>query len=300
VPEPQQTGTNAKGIALLGPSGGSIWGSPTFDFKRKLVYVGTGDNFSEPATATSDAVLALSMKDGQIVWSKQLTAGDVYPRGGGPDYDIGSSVILTRTSAGKDILLVGQKSAMAYGLDPENKGTILWQIKVGRGGANGGIQWGMSTDGHYLYAAVSDTAGTRGTGPDGTPVRKLDPTQGGGLTAIRIDDGAKAWFAPPPVCGDRPGCSPAQSAALTSVPGLVFSGAYDGVIRAYSAEDGSVLWQYDTLRDFDTVNRVKAYGGAMDGAGPVIVNGAVYVNSGYPRFGGLPGNVLLAFSVDGK
>jgi polyvinyl alcohol dehydrogenase (cytochrome) len=300
VPEPKHTGTNAAGIDSYGPSGASIWSAPTFDFKRKLIYVSTGDNFSDPSTLTSDAVLALNIKDGQIVWSKQVTADDVYPRGSGADYDIGSSPILAKTSAGKDILLVGQKSAIAYGLDPENKGEILWQIRVGRGGATGGIQWGMATDGRYLYAAVSDTAGTRGTGPDGTSVRKLDPTKGGGLTAIRIDDGSKAWFAPAPVCGDRPGCSPAQSAALTAIPGLVFSGAYDGIIRAYSAEDGSVLWQYDTLRDFETVNGVKAHGGAMDGAGPVVVNGMVFVNSGYPRFGGLPGNVFLAFSVDGK
>jgi polyvinyl alcohol dehydrogenase (cytochrome) len=300
VPEPKQTGTNPKGVGLWGPSGGSIWNSPTFDFKRKLIYVGTGDNFSDPATTTSDAVMALSMKGGAIVWSKQLTSNDVYPKGGGPDYDIGASVILAKTSAGKDILLAGQKSAMAFGLDADQQGAILWQIKVGRGGSNGGIQWGMSTDGRYLYAAVSDTAGTRTPGPDGTPVRKLDPTKGGGLTAIRIDDGTKAWFAPAPDCGDKPGCSPAQSAALTAVPGLVFSGAYDGVIRAYAAEDGSVMWQYDTLRDFKTVNGVKAHGGAMDGAGPVIVNGTMYVNSGYPRFGGLPGNVLLAFSADGK
>jgi polyvinyl alcohol dehydrogenase (cytochrome) len=301
VPEPKQTGTNPSGVATWGPSGASIWGAPTFDFKRKLIYVGTGDNFSDPATPTSDSIMALNLKDGRVVWTKQVQSGDVYPRGAGPDFDIGTSPILAKTSAGKDILLVGQKSAIAYGLDPANNGEILWEIKVGRGASNGGIQWGMASDSRYVYAAVSDTSGTRGTGPDGTPVRKLDSTKGGGMTAIRIDDGTKAWFAPPPVCGDdRPGCSPAQSAALTAIPGLVFSGAYDGVIRAYSTEDGSVVWQYDTLRDFDTVNGVKAHGGAMDGAGPVIVNGMLFVNSGYPRFGGLPGNVLLTFSVDGK
>src|SRR5262249_49187157 len=103
VPEPRQTGTNAKGIPLLGPSGGSIWASPTFDFTRQLFYVGQGHTSSAPATATSDAVLALDMKDGQIVWSRQVTSNDVYPRGGGPDYDIGCSVILAKTSAGKDI-----------------------------------------------------------------------------------------------------------------------------------------------------------------------------------------------------
>jgi len=127
----------------------------------------------------------------------------------------------------------------------------------------------------------------------------FDPAKGGGLTALRPADGSKAWFAAPKPCTD-PGCSPAQSAALTVIPGVVFSGSYDGHLRAYAAEDGHVLYDLNTLTDFTTVNGVKAHGGALDGAGPVIVKGMVLVNSGYPRFGGLPGNVLLALTPDGK
>ena len=130
-------------------------------------------------------------------------------------------------------------------------------------------------------------------------VRTFEKNKGGGLTALKIGDGSKAWYTPASPCTAE-GCSPAQSMALTAIPGVVFSGSYDGHIRGYSSEDGKVIWDFDTLRDFTTVNGVKAKGGALDGSGPVIVKGMVLVNSGYPRFGGLPGNVLLAFTPDGK
>jgi polyvinyl alcohol dehydrogenase (cytochrome) len=70
----------------------------------------------------------------------------------------------------------------------------------------------------------------------------------------------------------------------------------DGHVRAYTTEDGRVIWDFNTVREFQTVNGVKAKGGSIDGAGPVVANGLVLVNSGYSRFGGMPGNVLLAFS----
>ena len=84
------------------------------------------------------------------------------------------------------------------------------------------------------------------------------------------------------------------------MPGAVFSGSMDGHIRAFSTEDGHLLWDFNTVREYSTVNGVSAHGGSLDGAGPVIVDGVLYVNSGYPRLGGMPGNVLLAFSLDGR
>jgi polyvinyl alcohol dehydrogenase (cytochrome) len=156
----------------------------------------------------------------------------------------------------------------------------------------------MSYDGQNIYAAVSDAAGKRVTDANGAPIRILDPAAGGGLTALKVSDGSKVWFAPPPECETRPGCSPAQSAALTSIPGAVFSGSLGGILRAYSTEDGKVLWEFDTAREFNTVNGVRAKGGAIDGPGPMVVKGMVFVNSGYSRFGGLPGNVLLAFTPE--
>jgi polyvinyl alcohol dehydrogenase (cytochrome) len=189
---------------------------------------------------------------------------------------------------------------MVYALDPERKGEIVWQTRVAKGGVIGGVQWGMASDGQNLYAASSDAIFVQNNG-----VRSLDPAAGGGLTALRLADGAKAWYVPPVACGSAPGCSPAQSAAVTAIPGVVFSGSMDGHLRAYSSEDGRVLWDFNTVREYSAVNRVKAdpnpaRGGALDGPGPVVVNGMVFVNSGYARFGGAPGNVLLAFAPDGE
>jgi len=304
---PQQHGKNSIGTLRFGPSGAGIWSTPTLDLKRNRIYVTTGDNYSDPATKTSDAVMALDMATGKILWSKQTVAGDAYtsacgvkgvncPESNGPDYDFGSSAILAKTAAGRDLLLAGQKSGMVYALDPDRNGEVVWQARVGKGGTIGGVQWGMASDGQRVYAAASDARFTTGT-----LARTLDSSQGGGLTALRISDGSKAWYVAPVPCGSsQKGCSPAQSAAVTTIPGVVFSGSMDGHMRAYAAEDGKLLWDFDTARAYTAVNGVVAHGGTIDGPGPVVVNGMVFINSGYPRFGGVPGNVLLAFAPDGQ
>ena len=298
VPESTEQGKTESGKAKWGPSGASIWSTPVYDEKRKLIYVTTGDNFSEPATLTSDALVAIDPATGKIAWSSQVTADDVFPTGKGADFDFGAAPLLVKTPEGRELILAGQKSAIVYAFDPDKKGEVVWQTRVGKGSATGGVQWGMSYDGQNVYAAVSDSAGKRSLDADGRPVRVLDPAVGGGLTALKVSDGSKIWFAPPPECGTRPGCSPAQSAALTSLPGVVFSGTLGGILRAHASEDGKVLWEYDTARNFETVNGVKAKGGAIDGPGALVIKGMVLVNSGYSRFGGLPGNVLLAFTAE--
>lgn len=288
------------GVGTWGPSGASVWSAPTLDQKRGVLYVTTGDNFSTPDTDMSDAVLALDLKTGGILWAKQLTPGDIFSgacqstKCPGPDYDFGSSAILENLPNGRAILLAGQKSGIVYALDPSRKGQILWKTRVGKGGTNGGVQWGMASDGQNVYAAVSDLqrkgGATAGLGS------ATDPTQGGGLTALRIADGEKVWYAAPPPCGPTPGCSPAQPAAVTAIPGAVFSGSDDGHLRAFATEDGHIIWDFNTVRDYQGVNGVKGKGGSLDGAGPVIAGGMVFVNSGYARNGGIAGNVLLAFA----
>jgi polyvinyl alcohol dehydrogenase (cytochrome) len=310
VDPPQKTGTNSAGAAQWGPSGAPVWSAPTIDTKRGLLYVSTGDNYSVPATTTSDAVMALDLKTGRIVWTEQVLANDAYtsacrskgvncPPPNGPDFDFGSSAILVRAPNGKEILVAGQKSGMVYAFDPDAKGKILWQTRVGKGGLNGGVQWGMASDEQKVYAAVNDTSGVMNTaGPVGGAT--FDPAKGGGLTALHLEDGTKAWFVPSHPCDPpRPGCSPGQSAALTLIPGVVFSPSLDGHVRAFSTEDGEMLWDFDTAAQaYSTVNGVPAKGGSIDGAGPVIAGGMVFVNSGYPRNGGMPGNVLLAFAPE--
>jgi len=317
VPEPKGTGQSKRGTPKFGPSGVGVWASPTLDVKRGVMYIATGDNYSSPATSLSDAIVALEIATGHVVWSKQTTPGDAYnsscgtdkqicPDEDGPDYDFGSSAILTQLPGGRDILLAGQKSGMVYALDPEKKGELMWEVRIATRapnvGPSVGVQWGMSTDGQKVYAATSSSGRTPPTDPLDTRRNILDPQQGGGLTALRVADGSKVWYAPPIVCAPNAasGCSPAQSAAVTGIPGVVFSASMDGHLRGYNAEDGKVIWDFDTARQFQTVNGVKATGGSIDGPGPVVVNGMVFVNSGYSRFGGIAGNVLLAFSPDGQ
>jgi polyvinyl alcohol dehydrogenase (cytochrome) len=305
--EPKQIGKTKEGVPQWGPSGAGVWSAPALDVKRKLLYVATGDNYSEPPTDTSDAILAMDLATGKIAWSRQVTADDINnlycsPRGNcpGQDFDFGSPAILERLPNGRDVVLAGQKSGLVFALDPDKKGEIVWQARVGKGGTNGGVMWGMASDGQNVYASVSDLGRIRGAKRDPLDPRPaaVDPKQGGGLTALRIGDGGKVWFAPPADCGSRPNCSPAQPSAVSAIPGVVFSGDVGGTLRAFAAEDGRVLWDFDTAREFTTVNGVHANGGAIDGSGAIAVGGMVLVNSGYARNGGMPGNVLLVFAPE--
>jgi polyvinyl alcohol dehydrogenase (cytochrome) len=287
---------NKAGTQQYGPAGAAVWSSPTIDVKRKLVYVATGDSYTDEEINTSDAVVAYSLDTGKLQWVSQVEAKDNFvmgrganlPDAPGPDYDFGSSVILRDIGGGKQILLAGQKSGILWGLDPENKGKILWQIKLGAGSALGGIEWGFAADSKYTYVAISDRIVRDGAAP--------------GISAVNPATGEKVWSTPAPAvtCAVPSGCIPAQAAAISVIPGAVFSGALNGHFRAYATTDGKIIWDFDTATDFDTVNKVKAKGGSVDASGPTIANGMVLTNSGYGQFGGKAGNVLLAFSVDGK
>ena len=309
---PEPTKISKSKAQLRGPSGASVWSAPTFDEKRDVIYVATGNNYSDPPTETSDAVLALNRKTGRILWSKQLTPKDANnsgcnvpgktncPDSNGPDFDFGQPPILVSLSGGHRALVIAQKSGVAHGLDPDRQGEVLWETRVGQGGALGGSQWGSAADHDNMYVAVSDLR-INGIVLDKTSAEgyrlTLDPKQGGGLFALKLATGEKVWNATPAPCGERKRCSPAQSAAITVIPGVVFSGSVDGHLRAYSTATGEVLWDMDTAHEYDTVNGQKARGGSLDGpGGAVIVGGMLYVNSGYGQWGGMPGNVLLAFS----
>jgi polyvinyl alcohol dehydrogenase (cytochrome) len=308
---PRPTTKNKVGTQMFGPSGGAAWTSPTLDAARKTIYIGTGDSYSDPAAPTTDAIMALDLDSGAIKWVSQLTQGDAWnlacggvdtancPAIGGPDHDFASPPMLVTLPSGERRLVVGQKSGVVHGLDADS-GKVLWSTRLGKGGVLGGVEWGSATDGQRAYVAISDLTFKSNEGSLVVGQTVLDATAGGGLFALRLNDGVKVWSAPPPVCGDRPMCSPAQSAAITAIPGAVFSGSLDGHLRAYGAGDGRVLWDFDTARDFETVNKVKARGGSIDVGGPAVAEGVVLTTSGYPTFGGRSGNVLLAFSVDGR
>ena len=298
-------GKTSAGAERWGPSGAGIWSSPTIDVTRKLVYVSTGNMYTEPQQLTSDAVIAMDLETGKIRWASQLLAKDVWivgcpPAGNncaanaadiGPDFDLGDSPMLAKlpngpgTKDSKDAIVVGQKSGQGWALDPDKKGAVMWEYRAGRGTTLGGIEWGPAVDGQNAYFAVSD-------------FRLENP---GGLHAVSLATGQRTWLtpAPPPACtGAAPNCSGAQSAAITVIPGIVFSGSVDGALRAYSTADGKIVWTFDANRDFATVNGVKANGASFGGGGPVVVGGMLFTNSGYGVPAGRAGNVLLAFGVE--
>jgi polyvinyl alcohol dehydrogenase (cytochrome) len=295
--EARPRGKSTAGVTLWGPSGSGIWSAPTVDVKRRLLYVGTGNTYSGPPQPSSDAVVALELATGKIRWIQQVTPNDIYisncrpgaqnpncPERNGPDYDFGSPPMLTTLPDGKDIIVIGQKSGVGFAMDPDRAGAVIWQYRAGQGGVLGGIEWGSAIDAENAYFAVSD----------------ITHPQPGGLHAVKVATGERVWFAAPPplTCTAGRGCSAAQSAAVTAVSGVVFSGSNDGALRAYSSRDGTIVWEYNTNREFETVNGVQAKGASMLGPGPAIAGGMLFVNSGYGAFGGRAGNVLLAFGVD--
>ena len=291
---PKAYKTSKNGTEMKGPAGAAIWSSPTVDVKRKLVYTATGNSYTDVDISTSDSILAFNMDTGALVWSAQVQPKDNFvigcpnapncPEVNGPDFDFGSSPLLKKLPNGKDILIAGQKSGVVWGLDPDNRGKVLWQTRLGKGSALGGVEWGHAADDRNTYVAISD----RLNGKNGTP----------GVYALDLATGEKKWAALPPE--GVPG-NPAHSAAISVMPGVVFSGSLNGHFRAYSTSDGSILWDFETSRKFETINGVAdAQGGSIDAGGPTIAHGMVYTNSGYGIFGGIKGNVLLAFSVDGK
>ena len=316
IPDPPQpVKRNSKGVQLYGPSGAGSWSTPTIDAGKGLLYVSTGDNYSDPPSSTSDAILALDMYSGVIRWSRQLTPGDAYnmacgahgencPAANGPDFDLGQPPVLVSLSQGHRALIVGQKSGVVHALDPDAEGRVLWQTRVGRGGALGGIQWGSASDDRQFYAALSDETVTAGPPDTTSPLgvrMMLDQKVGGGLFALDIETGHIIWQTKISACQpSQTDCSPAQSAAVTATPGVVFSGSVDGHMRAFATRDGRLLWDYDTVHVYRAVNGGTTQGGAIDGGGPAVYRDMVFFNSGYSLWGGRPGNVLLAFSLDGR
>jgi polyvinyl alcohol dehydrogenase (cytochrome) len=286
-----------QGVQYSGPSGAAIWSSPTADPARHLLYVATGNNYSGPATPESDAVVAIDMNSGKKLWHRQFTPTDLWnsgcvaeqkdncPEKRGDDFDFGAPPIVKKLPDGSEILLLAQKSGFVYALDLDRQGKLLWKSRIGHGGPLGGIQWGGAADRRNAYFPLSD-------------LDDSNPLAGGGLFALDLRTGKQAWYAAPPkpACAGQFGCSAAQMAPPTAIPGVIFSGSLDGHLRAYDSRDGSVIWDFDTSQEFRTTNGVKAHGGSMNSSGPAIVSGMLYVNTGYTN--AMAGNVLLAFSAD--
>jgi polyvinyl alcohol dehydrogenase (cytochrome) len=297
---------NALGVSLLAPSGAPVWNSPTIDARRGLLYVGTGESYTSPAHRNSDSVLAMDLETGELRWSYQALAGDAWnmacnlaegqrancPEEDGPDLDFGAPPVLWRGPDGRELLLAGQKSGMVHALDPAQDGKLVWRRRVGRGGFAGGVHWGMATDGDRLFVPNADT----------DFIGKWKGERKPGLFALDPASGETLWFTPAGdhcAQADKPACDPGLSAAVTAIPGVVFAGGFDGMLKAYDAGSGDVLWSFNTNDDFPAIAGGVARGGSIESDGPVVYDGHLLVNSGYLFGGRMAGNALLVFSVGG-
>jgi polyvinyl alcohol dehydrogenase (cytochrome) len=306
---------SSTGVKQRGPSGAPIWSTPSIDVQRGLVYAGSGQATSLPATDTSDAVLAIDLASGELKWSFQALARDVWhlgcqfdPSKSGPncpsaadsvlkDYDFGAGVVIGKRRDGREVLLAGQKSGDLWGLDPDAKGKVLWRQTFGMGTPLGGIHWGLAIDDERVFAAVND--------PQlGEPGFVPQPA----MHAVAIETGKVLWSKPVqpecgngrqqrfPLCNERYGLS----AAPLVIDKSVVAGAVDGRLYIYDAASGDIIWQYDTLRDFPTLNGIEGKGGSIESQSVFAGAGMLFVGSGYGQFSQAAGNVLLAFRPKGK
>ncbi|MGZ3274305.1 MAG: outer membrane protein assembly factor BamB family protein [Caulobacteraceae bacterium] len=285
-------GTRADGRKKWGPAGLGVWSAPTIDAKRGVVYVTTGDSFTVPAEPLSDSIVALGLKTGKLAWSYQATRGDSYmtgcspanrgpncPESNGPDYDFGSSVVLTSLPNGKEILVGGHKGGAVLALDPDRKGKLLWSEILGSkmASARGDIVFGGAVDHTAGYYALQENKG---------------------VASIDLKTGRTRWILHPAPPADRQNRI-GSAAAVTLIPGVMLNGGWDGILRAYATADGQELWRYDTVKAFDTVNGVPAKGGSMGAPGATVAGGMLFVGSGYiGTSNGMPGNVMLAFAPE--
>jgi polyvinyl alcohol dehydrogenase (cytochrome) len=288
---PKIVSKNANGTSRWAPAGGGIWSAPTIDPKRHALYVGTGDAYTTPAPKNTDAIMALDLASGKILWSAQATENDAWvvgcmspkplencPKDFGPDQDFGSPPILRDLPGGHTLLIAGQKSGNVWAYDPDQRGAVVWRTALVNNTKEfgGNIVWGGAADDQAAYFGLGK----------------------GGIASVSIRNGERKWFTPfAPVEGRQAHIG--QDGPLTSMPGIIFSGSWDGMLRALSASDGKVVWQFDTVREFQTINGVAAKGGSIGSAGPVVAGGTLFAPSGCVGVrNGIPGNVLLAFGYD--
>jgi polyvinyl alcohol dehydrogenase (cytochrome) len=284
--EPKPTKKNSRGVQLYAPSGAGIWDTPTIDEARGVMYIGTGDAYSRPVNSmTTDAIMALDLATGKPRWTVQHTPNDAWlvgcetntpsencPADIGPDWDFGMSPMMRTLDDGRTIVVTGQKSGEVFAQDVRD-GKIIWKATLVDRLARGEITFGGAADDQRAYFG----------------------TRSGNVFGLDLKTGTVKWKTPITPMQQR---QAGQTAALTAIPGVLFSGGQDGVLRAFSAGDGKQIWEFDTLRDFMTTNKVAAKGGAMGAPGPTVAGGMLFVGSGYTGLGnGRGGNVLLAFEA---
>ena len=301
-------GKTTVGTDVLAPSGAPVWISPTIDAEKNLLIFGTGENYSSPADANSDSIIAVELDTGKRIWSRQSFPADAWnvacmmadnpncPEEDGPDFDQASSPLLVNLEKDKTILVAGQKDGRVFALDWQTGSQKLWEVKLGRGSIQGGVHFGMAAAGSTGFVPINDMNDTRNG-------EWLDPAKARpGLSSVDAKTGEVLWtHVQKNICGEgRPFCDPGVSAPITAMDGAVVAGHLDGVIRIYNSVTGSIIWSYDTTKPVTGVNGVLATGGGMSGAGPAIGDGHLVINSGYGLYNHEPGNALLVFAPRGS
>ncbi len=305
IDDPAQIqGKNDLGTTLFGPSGAPLWASLAVDSERGQIYAGSGENYSSPGSDRSDAVIAFDMESGKINWTMQALADDVWnmacmsddpvvrqacPVENGPDYDFGAGIMFVKNPKLGDRVIAGQKSGDLFFINPDT-GDVIKKMKIGRGGVQAGIHFGMARDNDTLYVPISDF-------PDG---REPEALAKPGMFALSLDDGALKWFTrdPDTICQGRTFCTPGISAAASAFEGAVMAGSMDGTLRAYDKDSGDVIWSYDSTTPVKSLTGALATGGSFGGsAGPIAHDDMLYVVSGYGVYFHMPGAALLAFKI---
>ena len=279
-------------VMPVGYSGGAIWQQPAVDTARGLVFVGTGNNYSVPASVEQcelahpgnpsctpahdyfDTALALDIHTGNVKWAKHLYAYDVWteacvaPKAGvtcpnppGPDYDLGGS----GPNLMGNIVGFGQKAGTYWALDPST-GLVVWSTSVGPAGPLGGIQWGTASDGKSIYVAIANSNHNSYKLISGQTITW------GAWSALDATTGRILWQTPDPTQGTI------DESSVSVANGVLYAGSLDtaGHMYALNASSGKVLWSF------------ASGGSVLDG--PSIVNGVVYWGSGYARISGATGN----------
>jgi polyvinyl alcohol dehydrogenase (cytochrome) len=320
LPDVPTEQTTPDGKRFIGTGGVGVWGPITIDPKRSAIYISTGNTFSGKDVGRSDAIMALDLNTGKVLWVVQDEHEDVWHTGCGHNAGVpaGFPPLTIPPAPGSHPAPAPARPAMpasyycppAEGPDWDfSAGTILINMPNGHSlvvaGQKAGVVWAHDPDqkgalvwksdisrGQIVFGGAADDQkayfGMRGGRAGALPI--------GGVSAIRLSDGLEQWYRPTPAQESMSAHS-GITAALIVIPGVVFSPGLDGMLCAFSTLDGTPIWQYDTTQEQKTVNGVKAKGGSIGSAGATVADGMVFVTSGYTGFeAGEPGNLLLAFA----
>ena len=305
IEEPaKETGSHWLFVQEYGPSGAPVWGAPSYDEKRNWLVFGTGQNYTHPATDTSDAIFAVDAATGKPVWIRQFTQNDVYTaacnneawnhpncdKPTGPDVDFGAPTLLLTSPTGRELVVAGQKSASAHAMDRQT-GEVLWSTSLGRGGIIGGVHWGLAANEAMglVFVPISDKE-IIGFPAPGEPKP--------GLYALDLDTGAVRWNYKRGSRCETQECVFGLSAAIIAANDVVVTGSMDGYLIVLDATTGEELWVHDAWQPYESVNAVETQGGAFDAHGPMLADDLLIVSAGYGYVGRQrPGNALLVFQT---